>query len=139
MGLQKGLWRVWGLRPRVVRWLYISVIGPTITFASLMWWPSCQSARVKKKLRSIQRIACLGITGTMRTTPTGATKTRLCLPSLELEVLSATRSAAHRLWSQRCWSYLHPNRGYSSVLTRLQQSDPIFSMGVDAARRTFNF
>ena len=33
--------------------------------------------------------------------------------------------AAHRLWSLWCWSYLHPNWGHSSILRRLQQSDPI--------------
>jgi hypothetical protein len=48
--------RVWGLGPREVRWLYVSVIRPTVTFASLVWWPGCQSARVKKKLSSIQRL-----------------------------------------------------------------------------------
>jgi len=30
--------------------------------------------------------------------------------------------------------YLHPNRGHSSILKRLQQSDPIFNMGVDIMR-----
>jgi hypothetical protein len=130
---------VWDLEPRVVRWLYVSVIRPTVTFASLVWWPGCQSARVKKKLSSIQRLACLGITGAIWTTPTGAMEALLCLPPLEFVVLSEARSAAHRLWSLGCWSYLHPNRGHSSVLMRLQQSDPIFSVGVDATRPTFNF
>jgi ribonuclease HI len=130
---------VWGLEPRVVRWLYVSVIRPTVTFASLVWWPGCQSARVKKKLSSIQRLACLGITGAMRTTPTGAMEALLCLPLLELVVLSEASSAAHRLWSLGCLSYLHPKKGHSSVLTRLQQLVPIFSMGVDATRPTFNF
>jgi hypothetical protein len=129
----------WGLEPRVVRWLYVSVIRPTVNFASLVSWPGCQSATVKKKLSSIQRLACFGITGAIRTTPAGAMESLLCLPPLELVVLNEARSAAHRHWSLGCWSYLHPNRGHSSVLMRLQQSDPIFSMRVDATRPTFNF
>jgi hypothetical protein len=40
----------WGLTP----WLYISIIRPSITFASLVWWPDCQRASAKKKLRSVQ-------------------------------------------------------------------------------------
>ena len=53
-------------------------------------------------------------------------------PPLELVVQSEARTAAHRLWSLGSWCYLHPNRGHSSILMRLQQSDPIFNMGVDA-------
>jgi hypothetical protein len=64
--------RRWGLRPRVVRWLYTSVVRPSITYASLVWWPGCEMARVKQLLGTIQRLACLGITGVMSTTPTNA-------------------------------------------------------------------
>jgi hypothetical protein len=113
----------------VVHWLYISVIRPSITFVSLVWWPGCQTASAKKRLSRIQRRACLGITEAMRTTPTGAMEVITCLPPLEFLVQSEERLDAHRLWSLGSWSYLHPNRGHSSVLMRLQQSDPIFNMG----------
>jgi len=46
--------------------------------------------------------------------------------------------AAHRLWSLGCWSYLHPIRGHSNILKRLQQSDPVYNMGLDAMRPTYN-
>jgi len=36
------------------------------------------------------------------------------------------------------WSYLHPNGGHSCILIRLQQSDPIFNMGVDVMRPAYN-
>ena len=63
-----------------------------------------------------------------------------CLPPpLDLVVQSEARSAAHRLWSLGSWSYLHPNRGHCRILLRLQQSDPSFSMGVDAMRPIYNF
>ena len=45
----------------------------------------------------------------------------------------------HRLWSLGSWTYLHPDREHSSVLVRLQQSDPIFNMGIDAMRPAVNF
>ena len=44
----------------------------------------------------------------------------------------------HHLWSLRCWSYLHPKQGHSSILMHLQQSDPIFNTGVDLMRPAFN-
>ena len=46
----------WGLGPKVVHWLYVSVIRPSVTFASIVWWPGCQTASAKKKLSRIQRL-----------------------------------------------------------------------------------
>ena len=60
---------VWGLGPRVVHWLYVSVIRLSVTFASLVWWPGCQTARAKNKLSRIQRLACLGIRGALPLVP----------------------------------------------------------------------
>ena len=116
----------WDLRPKVVHWLYVPVIRPYINFASLVWWPGCQTASVKKRLSRVQGLACLGVMGWMYTTPTSAMETLTCLPSLELVFQSEVRSAAHCLWTLRCWSFLHPNRGYSSMLMWLQLLDPIF-------------
>jgi hypothetical protein len=59
----------WGLRPRVAHWLYVSIIRPSNTVASLVRWRGCQTASAKKKLCRIQ-LAFLGITGAMCTTPT---------------------------------------------------------------------
>jgi hypothetical protein len=131
--------RRWGLRPRVVYWLYTSVVRPSITYASLVWWPGCETARSKQLLGTIQRLACLGITGAMCTTPTGAMEALVDLPPLDLVVQSEARASAHRLWSLGSWSYLHPNHGHSRILGRLQQSDPIFNMRVDVMKPTYNF
>jgi len=70
----------WGLRPKVVHWLYVSIVRPSVTFASLVWWPGCQTASAKKELNKIQRLGYLGITRAMRTTPTSAVEALTCLP-----------------------------------------------------------
>ena len=70
----------WDPSPKVVRWLYISIIRPSITFAPLVWWPGCQMVSAKKRLRGVQRLACLGMTGVMCTTPTSAMEAFTCLP-----------------------------------------------------------
>jgi len=119
----------WGMRPIVVHWLYVSIIRPSATFASLVWWPGCQTASAKKEPSRVQRLTCLGIKGAMRTTPTNAVEALTCLPPLKLVVQSEARSAAHRLWSLGNCSYVHPSRGHSSVLMRFQHSNPIFNMG----------
>jgi hypothetical protein len=98
----------WGLGPNVVHWFYVAIVRPTISFASLVWWPGCQTASTKNKLSKVQRLACLGIMGALRTTPTGAIEALVGLHPLDLVIQGEARSAAHCLWSLGGWSYLHP-------------------------------
>jgi len=70
----------------VVHWHYVAIVRPTISFASLVWWPGCQTATAKKKLSKVQRLASLGITGAIRTTPTGAMEVLVGLPPLDLVI-----------------------------------------------------
>jgi hypothetical protein len=129
----------WGLRPKVVHWLYVAIVRPTISFASLVWWPGCQTASTKSKLSKVQRLACLGITGAFRTIPTGAMEALVGLPLLDLLMQGEARSAAHRLWSLGRGSCFHHRQGHSRILIRLQESDPIFNMRVDTMRPVYNF
>jgi hypothetical protein len=146
MKAQNSLWAcrrsfvtVWGLRRMVVYWLYTSIIRPSITFASLVWWTGYQTSSAKKQLSRVQRLACLGITGAMRTTPKNAMEALTCLPPFDLVVEGEARVAAHRLWSVGGWSYLQRYHGHSTILKRLQKSDHIFSMGNDITRPAYNF
>ena len=118
----------------MVHWLYVAIVRPSISFASLVWWPGCQTTSAKKRLSKVQRLAYLRI----RTTPTGAMEALTGLPPLDLVMQGEARSAAHRLWSLGCWSYLHPNQGHRCILTRLRKSDPIFHKGVDVMKLVFN-
>jgi hypothetical protein len=120
--------RNWGLRPRVVHWLFTSVVRPSITYASLVRWLGCETARAKQLLGTIQRLACLGITGAMCTTHTNAMEALVGLPPLDMVVHGEARASTHHLWSLGSWSYLHPKSGHRMILVRLQQSEPIFNM-----------
>jgi hypothetical protein len=111
--------RRWGLRPRLVHWLFTSVVRPSITYASLVRWPGCETARAKQLLSKIQRLAYLGITGSVHTTPTNAIEALVSLPPLDLVVQGEARASAHHLWSLGSWSYLHANSGHSRILVRL--------------------
>jgi hypothetical protein len=70
--------KTWGLKPKVIYWIYTAVVRPIITYAATIWWP-----RVKTRLAEfskLQRMACLGITGAMRTAPAAAMEVLLGLP-----------------------------------------------------------
>jgi hypothetical protein len=97
---------MWGLRPKVVHWLYVSIIQPSITFTSLVWWPGCQMAGVKKTLSRVQRLAYLGIMGAIHNTPTSAMEALTGLLPLDLVSQGAARSVV-RPYCLGCWSYLH--------------------------------
>jgi hypothetical protein len=113
------------------------VVWPSITFASLVWSPGCETARAKKQLSKVQRLASLGITGAMSTIPTDAVEALVCLPLLELVVQGEARATGHHLWSPGRRSYRHPNQGHNSILVWLRQTDLIFNMGVDVMRYKF--
>jgi hypothetical protein len=129
---------MWGLSPKVVHCLYVSIIQPSISFASLVWWPGCQMASAKKRLSRVQRLACLGIKGATRTAPVGAMGSLTGPLPLDLVIEGEARSAAHRLWCVGFWSYLYSSRAHSSILIHLQRLDPVFSMGVNVMRPAFN-
>ena len=78
----------------MVYWLHVAIVLVTISFASLVWWPGCQTASAKKKLRKVQRLACLGTTGVFRTTPTGVMEALAGLPALGLVIQGEARSVA---------------------------------------------
>ena len=138
MGLQEGLWYSMGPETQGGTLALVPIIRPSVTYASLVWWPGCETASAKKKLSRIQRLACLVKMGMAHYSHQCCGSSHLP-PPLELVVQSEARSAAHCLWSLGCWSYLHPNLGHSNILTQLQQLDPIFNMGVDVMRPAFNF
>ena len=94
----------WALKPRVVHWLYVAILQPTVSFASLVLWPGYQTASAKKQLIKVQRLASLRILRTIRTTPTGAMEAPTGVPLLDLVIQGEARSVAHCLWSVGCCS-----------------------------------
>jgi hypothetical protein len=84
-----------GLGPKVVRWFYLAIVWPTVTIASLVWWTSCQTTTAKRKLSKVQRLACLGITGAICMTPTGAMEALVGLSPLDMVIQGEVMSEAH--------------------------------------------
>ena len=59
----------WGLNPRSAMWLYKMIVRPILAYGSLIWATGSLEAQNKKKLSSLQRSACLSVSGAMVTTP----------------------------------------------------------------------
>jgi hypothetical protein len=81
----------------MLHWLYTRVIRPFIFHAALVWWPKVKQKSTKNQLGRIQRMACLAITGAMKSTPTAAMEVLLNLPLLDILIMAEARMALYRL------------------------------------------
>lgn len=84
----------WGLKPRIVHWIYLAVVRPKVSYASLVWWPKTKTKTAQRVLAKLQRLATLSITGAIRSTP-GSTLDALMhlLPLHQFVQLEAKKSA----------------------------------------------
>lgn len=89
--------KTWGLKPKMVHYLYTKVIRPTITYASLIWWSKTRQTSAINKLSRLQRMACLAITGGLRSTPTTSMEVLLDLPPLDILIRAEARMALYRI------------------------------------------
>uniref|UniRef100_A0A6M2DZH5 Putative loa-3 dper n=1 Tax=Xenopsylla cheopis TaxID=163159 RepID=A0A6M2DZH5_XENCH len=120
--------QTWGLKPIVVRWIYTAILVPQLTYASVVWWIALCRKINTKALNKVYRLAMLGITGAMRTTPTLAMGALLNIkpPSLYAE-FSAIRTAI-RL--QFAGSWKTATFGHATVL-RNRDLDEVLALGGD--------
>jgi hypothetical protein len=86
--------KAWGLKPKVVYWLYTSVVSPILTYATLLWWEKASQTSVNRKTA---HLACVSITGSMHSTPTAALEVILMLPLLGIYSEGEARYATYRL------------------------------------------
>jgi len=87
----------WGLRFNMVHWLYTRVIRPSIFHDALVWCYKVMQKTTKIQLGRIQRMACLAITGAIKSTPTVAMEVLLNLTPLDLLIKGEVRVALYRL------------------------------------------
>lgn len=62
----------WGLKSRVVHWIYTSLIRPVLTSSSTVWCLGVRYNVSRMELSKLQKSTCLAVTGVMKTTPAAA-------------------------------------------------------------------
>ena len=45
--LMGSIGKTWGITPKITRWMYTAVIRPSLSYASLVWWPRVENRRKK--------------------------------------------------------------------------------------------
>ncbi|CAA9998748.1 unnamed protein product [Nesidiocoris tenuis] len=115
--------KTWGISPRMAHWLYTAVVRPIVSYAALVWWRATNQQTVQAQLGTLQRQACLGITGAIRTCPTASMEVLLGLPPLHIHIWRCAYLGAVRVrWSEMVGSF---------ATRRLQ--DTIQHFGIDSA------
>jgi hypothetical protein len=66
----------------MMRWIYLMVVRPIVTYASFVWWRKSGEATTGAMLQKMQRLAYLLTTGAMKSALTTALEAMLDLPSL---------------------------------------------------------
>jgi hypothetical protein len=114
----------------VLYWIYTAVLRPIVTYAATVWWPRVKFKTSQAELSKLQRVACLGITGAIKTTPTAAMEVLLGLPPLHLQVEAEAMMGSYRLRCNEQWKPKSVGFGHASM-ARDMEKEPILQMGSD--------
>jgi hypothetical protein len=77
---RRAIGRTWVLSPKNIRWIYIMIIRPILTYGCHVWWKKAQGVKVRNKMNRLQRMVCLAITEAMNSTPLSRSMNNLPIP-----------------------------------------------------------
>jgi hypothetical protein len=81
----------------MVHWNYTMVIRPVLTYGSKFWWPRVRYNVSRTELSKLQRLACLAVTGAMKTILTATMEVLLGLPPLHVTTEAEAQAGFYRL------------------------------------------
>lgn len=136
---RRAVGRSWGFSPRISLWLYTAVIRPMLCYAAIIWWPRVRQITAASQLEHVQRLACLCVTGAMKTTPTAALETILCIPPLNLFIEEVALGTALRLQSVGQWYIKGTVTRHARILGEATTQMPLLGMGTDRIPPLYNF
>lgn len=114
----------WGLSPKITLWLYNTVIRPSLTYGALVWWPRSKQTTTVGKLQKFQRLACVAVTGCMRTAPTVALEALMGITPLHLHVLQEAAAAAYRLRALKLWEQ-DMQAQHTTIINEFAEGNPV--------------
>ena len=75
--------KTWRIKPSLLKWIYTAMIRPIISYAFVFWAGSLNKKYLVRKLKTVQRLACLMISSAFPGTPTGALEILLNITPIE--------------------------------------------------------
>ncbi|XP_044597530.1 uncharacterized protein LOC123274105 [Cotesia glomerata] len=126
----------WGLRPKLIKWIYTAILVPQLTFASVVWWSLLKKNINIKTLFKVYRLSLLGITRALRTTATLAMGALLNLEPPHITAEALAMRTAMRLHFNGYWK--RTKTGHASIL-RDRGLDGLLARGGDMSPRSYHF
>jgi hypothetical protein len=106
--------KTWRLKSKVINWIYTAIVRPTVTTASV-WWTRTKLKTSRVELSKLQRMACLGIIGPIRTASTTAMEVLLGLPPLCLQLEMKAKVGIYRLYCSDQWKHKSEGFGHAYI------------------------
>ena len=135
---RRALSQTWGVSPKIAHWLYTAVVRPILVYGAIVWWPRVNVGYVRVQLGRVQRLACLNITGAMRTTPTAAMEILLELPPLQHFVLGEALASFLRIRRSGNW-FGASDIGHMGIRSLMESDMPILSAPTDHITARYYF
>ena len=86
----------------MIAWLYSVILKPRVLYAAVVWWPRLLLKMVQAKMSHLQTLIFRGITGAVRTAPTGAVGFTVCEESIHITTEAAQTMG--RLTDMSMWT-----------------------------------
>ena len=95
--------RTWGLSPRLSRWMYLSLVRPIMTYASMIWVKSTYIKSHMDIITKVQRRGCLSVLNAMSSTPTVGMEIMLGIQPLSIHIRIQSITTYKRLLANGNW------------------------------------
>ena len=128
--------RAWELTPTSMRWIYTAMIRPVITYTCTSWAGGGNKKYLAKKLSKVQRLACLMISSTFPSTPTGAFVMLLNIMPINEFILSEAVQRSYGLSREKFWpaktiDLTRKTKSHIDVCNEAKKNLPLLSMPAD--------
>jgi len=127
--------KTWGLKPKINRWLYVTLVRPILAYGCLSWIKSTETKSHMKHLEKVQRRACVATLNCIHTTPTDGMQAMLNMEPIHIYLQAQALNTYRRLKVNGNWV---PKEGevvgqklHSNIIKRLAREIPLINQPRD--------
>ena len=103
MQCRRMIGKSWGLKPKINRWLYATLVRPILAYGCISWIKSTQTKSHMIYFVKVQRKACLSILNCMSSTPTDGMEAMLNIQPIHIFIQAQGLNTYRRLISNGNW------------------------------------